>query len=48
MNGTFEAASAHRVGLLKMLKVRGGFWNFEQNAMLIRILSWYQHNPSKG
>jgi hypothetical protein len=40
MNGAFEAASAHRVGLLKMIRVRGGYGIFEQNALLIRVLAW--------
>ncbi|KAF8867341.1 hypothetical protein BDZ45DRAFT_795057 [Acephala macrosclerotiorum] len=40
INGTFEAASAHRVGLLKMTRLRGGIWSFESNGVVLRVLSW--------
>ncbi|KUJ20657.1 uncharacterized protein LY89DRAFT_716012, partial [Mollisia scopiformis] len=40
INGTFEAASAHQVGLLKMTKLRGGIGNFELHRVVLRVLAW--------
>ncbi|KAE8453682.1 hypothetical protein EG329_009193 [Mollisiaceae sp. DMI_Dod_QoI] len=40
INGTFEAASAHRVGLLKMVRLRGGIFTFETNNIVLRVLAW--------
>jgi hypothetical protein len=40
INGSFEAATAHKIGLSKMVNFYGGIWNLEYNPVVIRVLSW--------
>jgi len=40
INGSFEAATAHKIGLSKMVNFYGGIWILEQNTVVVRILSW--------
>jgi hypothetical protein len=39
-NGTYEAASAHRVGLMKMLKFHGGYLSCNPMPVVLRVLAW--------
>lgn len=45
INGTFEAAFAHRVGLTKMIDVHNGYLSFQHNPVILRVLAWYFHPP---
>ncbi|KAE9377230.1 hypothetical protein N431DRAFT_368979 [Stipitochalara longipes BDJ] len=40
INGSFEAATAHKIGLSKMISFYGGLLSFEQNPVVVRVLSW--------
>lgn len=40
IDGTCEAACAHLLGLVKMFTVRGGYWSFESQNVVIRVLAW--------
>jgi hypothetical protein len=40
INGSFEAATAHKVGLTKMVSCYGGIWSLEENPVIVRVLSW--------
>jgi hypothetical protein len=40
INGSFEAATAHKIGLSKMINSYGGIWSLEQNPVVVRCLSW--------
>ncbi|KAL5315483.1 hypothetical protein ACEPPN_016351 [Leptodophora sp. 'Broadleaf-Isolate-01'] len=40
IRGTFQAATAHRVGLLRMVDMRGGYQSFEYSPLMLRLLAW--------
>ena len=42
INGSFEAATAHKIGLSKMVMFYGGILALEQNQVVVRVLSWQE------
>lgn len=40
ISGSLEAASTHQIGLLKLIKLRGGICVFQKNCVLLRVLAW--------
>lgn len=40
ISGTFEAATAHQAGLMKMVKLRGGPCSLNHNSALLRAMAW--------
>ena len=40
LGGTFEGATVHRDGLLKMVRMYGGVERLWRNPVLLRVLSW--------
>ncbi|KAG4441691.1 hypothetical protein IFR05_002825 [Cadophora sp. M221] len=40
IQGTIQAATAHLLGLLRMVDMRGGYQNFEYSPLMLRLLAW--------
>lgn len=37
-----NASKAHMMGLMEMLKIRGGLSSLAHNPVLLRVLTWYR------
>ncbi|KAH7323651.1 hypothetical protein BKA65DRAFT_567473 [Rhexocercosporidium sp. MPI-PUGE-AT-0058] len=40
IQGTSQAATAHRVGLQRMVNLRGGYQSFKHSPLMLRLLAW--------